>query len=134
MIMWATATEAYYGSNYAIQVGDDGPVKIGMTITGGAKSRLSQLQASSPYRLRVIVEWRGSAATEKELHLRLAPYRIRREWYHPVAPIFEAINEAIAVSHKREPDRLAFIEEFHRRTAPRHELRPDVFRSAGQAA
>jgi hypothetical protein len=107
----ATATEAFYGINYAIQVGNNGPIKIGFTTATGAR-RLRQLQQACPYELRLLEEWRATVAHEGRIHRLLAPYRLRAEWYHPVTPVLEFIAAEVVAAAEREPARLSFVSAY----------------------
>jgi hypothetical protein len=67
---------------YFIQVGEDGPIKIG--ISDGVADRLAALQTTLPYELRVVaVIPRGDRAMEQDLHLRFRSHWIRGEWFVP---------------------------------------------------
>lgn len=68
-------------SVYAIQQGDDGPIKIG--IASKPWERLATLQTASPYRLRGLAAWPGSAAEEAALHEVFAADRLEGEWFKP---------------------------------------------------
>lgn len=68
---------------YFIQVGEDGPIKIGMT-RGNPLVRLASLQAGIPYELKLkAVIPDVQASVEMELHRCFRHLRIRREWFRP---------------------------------------------------
>jgi hypothetical protein len=66
---------------YAIQQGEDGPVKIG--VAQKPWERLATLQTASPVRLRGVAAWSGSIAEEKALHELFAEDRLEGEWFKP---------------------------------------------------
>lgn len=70
----------FNGYVYFIQVGNDGPIKIGRATDPA--TRISDLQCSSPFRLipRLIIT---GAAKEKMLHRRFKDCHIRGEWFKP---------------------------------------------------
>jgi hypothetical protein len=68
-------------SLYAIQMGDDGPVKIG--IATKPWERLATLQTASPARLRGLAAWPGSVEKEAALHEIFAEDRLEGEWFKP---------------------------------------------------
>lgn len=70
-----------YRDLYMIQMGDDGPVKIG--VAGDIPSRLAALQTSNPYPLRVIASFAGLGLLERRLHKTFASARLAGEWFHP---------------------------------------------------
>lgn len=104
----STATQAFFGLNYAVQVGTDGPIKLGFT-RNGADARVASLQQASPYVLTLIAQWPATERHEKRLHSDLAAYRLRGEWYHPVAPVKDRILTEVKASRARESDRMDFI-------------------------
>lgn len=68
---------------YFIQVGDDGPVKIG--VASDPDRRRTMLQIGCPWPLRILCEinCHDAAAYEAQLHERFADHRIRGEWFEP---------------------------------------------------
>ena len=66
---------------YFIQMGADGPVKIGHS-TAPAR-RLSSLQTGCPVQLRLLSVTDGDEAAERATHERFAGLRIRGEWFSP---------------------------------------------------
>lgn len=73
---------------YFIQVGDDGPVKIGFTKLSPS-IRLSGLQVANPYPLRMLGRMVGNAATERFLHKKFARNRLRGEWFSPTTSLLQ---------------------------------------------
>lgn len=65
---------------YAIQVGNDGPVKLGVT-TRDPKTRLRALQTSHHSKLHLRATWPGDAADERTIHRRFADIRLHGEWF-----------------------------------------------------
>ena len=66
---------------YLIQVGEDGPIKIGHA--NDPWRRLSELQTSNPTPMRLLALLDGEEAEEAALHLRFQGLRIRGEWFDP---------------------------------------------------
>lgn len=78
-----SATLDSRGYVYAVQVLDDGPVKIGMTYDPLA--RLADLQHASPYPLAIRAVMLGWAEAERRILMRWALHRIRGEWFEAAA-------------------------------------------------
>jgi hypothetical protein len=77
---------------YFIQVGEDGPIKIG--IAGNVEARLMECQVGIPYELRVrAVIPQGDRQMERELHGRFQSHWIRGEWFMPHADLLEHIQK-----------------------------------------
>jgi hypothetical protein len=76
-------------SVYFIQVGDDGPVKVGWS--ADPSKRLAQLQTSHPDKLYIRGVTIGSAFTERDIHARLAAHRLNGEWFQPHSDVFAEI-------------------------------------------
>ena len=65
---------------YVMQAIDGDPFKIG--IAQNIQSRLAQLQAGNPKRLKVVCSVDGVDSTlERKLHARYAKYRLSGEWF-----------------------------------------------------
>lgn len=64
---------------YFVQLGDDGPIKIGRA--GEPRKRLSALQVGNPTELVLRDVVPGDLVLEKALHQRFEPARIRGEWF-----------------------------------------------------
>lgn len=78
---------------YFIQVGQGGPVKIGIT-KGPVAERLRVLQAACPYELRVAaIIFDAHPVVESHLHGRFHSGRIRGEWFKGSTP---GLRELIA--------------------------------------
>jgi hypothetical protein len=75
---------------YFIQMGEDGPIKIGET--KHIHERLSELQVSNPYKLRVLWIYNGRKYGDEDLHEKYEEYNIRGEWFWPVKEILEFRN------------------------------------------
>lgn len=65
---------------YFIQVGKDGPVKIGYA--ADAAIRLQQLQVAHPEPLHLLRTIDGGSKTEAWLHGKFSDHRIRGEWFN----------------------------------------------------
>jgi hypothetical protein len=74
---------------YAIQQGDDGPIKIGRA-TDPAQ-RLATLQQGSAVELRGIAAWPALALEEAQLHEEFAAHRLRGEWFSPAPELLELV-------------------------------------------
>lgn len=68
------------GNIYLIGTAEPLAVKVGFT-TKDPRARLKQLQTGNPTRLRLIGWYPGTQRDERELHERLAAYRISGEWF-----------------------------------------------------
>ena len=99
---------------YFVQIGADGPIKIGFTSASSPVDRLRALQVGVPYELRLLgVISGGSAQDERRLHASFDQHRLRGEWFIPVSEVLEYSegNAAPAVDSVREDDtvRIAVI-------------------------
>lgn len=72
-------TAPSYGFVYVIQSEQGGPVKIGKA--KNPRERIATLQTASPYPLRLLHVLPGGRPLERQLHERLAPFRLRGEWF-----------------------------------------------------
>lgn len=81
------------GNLYFLQVGEDGPIKIGWT-AAHVLSRMASLQQSSPHTLRWIGAMRAPKAAEAAAHRTLTAYRVRGEWFHPVLAVRDFVAAA----------------------------------------
>ncbi len=77
---------------YFIQVGDDGPIKIGMTFRCIHK-RIKALKTGTPGSLRLVLLLSGERDLERTMHNRFDQWRIEREWFSPSANLIEFIKE-----------------------------------------
>lgn len=75
---------------YAIQAGEDGPIKIGLT-EGPPARRLATLQQGNPAELQGLAAWRGLKVEEKVLHEEFATARIRGEWFRPTPELVDFV-------------------------------------------
>ena len=82
---------------YAIQSGEDGPVKVG--IATSASQRVRELQTGNPYKLRLlgysVVRKEWALQWERKAHERLKDYRMEGEWFR-VAPFVKQVAALIA--------------------------------------
>jgi antitoxin (DNA-binding transcriptional repressor) of toxin-antitoxin stability system len=74
---------------YAIQAGDDGPIKIG--VTNSPSARLATLQQGNAEELHGLAAWRGLVLEEKQLHAEFDHVRIRGEWFRPAPELVEFV-------------------------------------------
>jgi T5orf172 domain len=81
-----------HGFVYFLQVDAYGFVKIGFT-AGLPAVRCRAIQQSSPFILHWIGQYPAVAEEERILHKRFSQYRLRNEWFFPVAPLMEFIEE-----------------------------------------
>jgi hypothetical protein len=76
-------------SVYFVQVGDEGPVKIG--VTSNPDKRLSQLQTANYEDLNLRVVIGGDPSVEARYHALFEPERIRGEWFAPTPDLLAEI-------------------------------------------
>jgi hypothetical protein len=82
---------------YFIQVGADGPVKIGKT-SKDPRERLCDLQIGMPFDLRIrAVMLDETLGVEDELHGRFSHLHIRGEWYRPAEELIGFIDSHACV-------------------------------------
>lgn len=74
---------------YFIQVGEDGPIKIGFS--RNPKERLEDLQGANFERLRLVYFCPGSRENESQLHAWFRAARGCGEWFKPVVGIADLI-------------------------------------------
>ena len=86
------------GIIYCIQMGEDGPVKLGFT-KGDPDIRLRQLQTGNPIKLRVRYCFEASFDSEKMLHTAFADLRMNGEWFEPNIAIFRALPAVARCGH-----------------------------------
>ena len=86
------------GMVYAIQSGDDGPIKFGIT-TGPPESRMDNLQTGNPLKLRliscIIPPGTGkptNADIEMAIHAICRKHHIRGEWFKPSSLVLGIAN------------------------------------------
>lgn len=77
---------------YFIQVGTDGPIKIGYA--GDVKRRLGELQLANPFELRLVRAVRGNVLLERQIHAIYAHARLRGEWFTPVPELVAFVASA----------------------------------------
>jgi hypothetical protein len=80
-------------------------VKIGFA-GSDPRRRLTLLQTGSPCELKLLAVQEGDKAKEKELHVRFAEFRTRREWFSYGKPIAEYVASLDPVE---EPKRERFV-------------------------
>lgn len=68
-------------SVYFLQVGEDGPIKIGTS--EDVASRVAALRTASHAKLRLLAKVPGGIAEEHALHKRFARSRLEGEWFRP---------------------------------------------------
>jgi hypothetical protein len=88
---------------YFIQVGEDGPIKIGRA-KGSPLTRLDALQVGIPFDLRLVaIIPHVSHHLELDLHRRFDHLRIRGEWFKPEPELLDYIREnALAWTLRRD--------------------------------
>ena len=79
------------GYVYFIQVDVDGPIKIGFA--ADIRDRMSNLQTSSPYDLKLLAWFEGTVADERAMHAKFSQHRLRGEWFRPADDLCRAIEE-----------------------------------------
>jgi len=73
---------------YFIQMGSNGPIKIGQA--NKPNRRLAELQTASPYKLYLLTTTRDYQ--EKRLHGRFAHLRLEGEWFTPESDLLDFIT------------------------------------------
>lgn len=73
---------------YFVQAGADGPIKIGFATD--VRRRLTNMQTASAAELRLLAAIEGDQDHEAALHARLAPLRVRGEWFRD-DPVLRAV-------------------------------------------
>ena len=76
---------------YFIQNTETKHIKIGYS--DNIRSRLSDLQTSSPHELSILTICEGGIEVEKELHDKFNNYYVRGEWFNPSEELISYINE-----------------------------------------
>lgn len=76
---------------YFIQNTETKHIKIGYS--DNVRSRLSDLQISSPYELAILTICEGGIEVEKELHDKFNGHYVRGEWFNPSEELISYINE-----------------------------------------
>jgi hypothetical protein len=77
-------------SVYFIQMGADGPIKIGWAVN--VNSRLAELQCASPFDLSVRFTAPGDVLEEGLLHGKFSRSRLRGEWFRPTPELLDFIE------------------------------------------
>src|ERR1700761_1608274 len=80
------------GFIYFLQVGMDGPIKIGFT-NSNVRQRARTLQAISPHVLRWIGVFPGTKTDERNAHLLLKNCSVRGEWFYPTVEVMAFIPQ-----------------------------------------
>ena len=79
---------------YFIQMGDDGPIKIGTT-KNHINGRLRALQSASPYKLNLLFLFKNypkSYITEGSIHKKFKKNRLEGEWFYPSKEVLDYIE------------------------------------------
>jgi hypothetical protein len=94
---------------YFVQVGDDGPIKIGTAMR--PQKRLMGLQGANPKKLHLRAFIQGGRREERVLHDRFADGRIRGEWFRADTPgLAEVIERAAAGNRPRWKSQVPAVE------------------------
>src|SRR5581483_1626139 len=82
---------------YAIQEGDDGPIKIGHAVS--VAKRLAAMQGGNSRPLHLLASALLPRRLEKEIHYELDEWRLgRSEWFSPSSEVFAAVRALAAHS------------------------------------
>lgn len=76
---------------YFIQMGEDGPIKIGSS--SSPRSRLRYLRSGSPYPLHLIATIDKGIASERDLHKHFSHLRLEGEWFKPDRELLDCIAD-----------------------------------------
>lgn len=79
-------TESYI---YAFQIGDNGPIKIGVSTK--PDRRFKTLEANLPWPLTKLFIVPGSLLNESWVHTRITKHRIRGEWFEDCEEVLQLI-------------------------------------------
>ena len=79
---------------YLMQIGDEGPVKIG--VTHDVEARRKTLSTASPYPINVRFIGVGLAHRERMLHARFDHLRMNGEWFRSSPEIFDYFRNEVA--------------------------------------
>lgn len=88
---------------YFIQVGADGPIKIGYSLR--PEERVKAIQADMPWPIHLIGCVPGNPATERIIHVFFAAHRIRGEWFHPHPDVLAMSRNLLAALELPQPKR-----------------------------
>ena len=75
---------------YAIRIGDDGPIKIGKG--RNPENRLTNLQISSPFLLRLLASCNWHDSNETIIHHHLRNSYLRGEWFEPTDEVMKIVG------------------------------------------
>lgn len=75
---------------YFIQMGEDGPIKIGRA--DRPSSRLRELQTGNPHKLRLIGKFKAPRDAEPLLHSLFPHHRLEGEWFKPDSEILSLVS------------------------------------------
>lgn len=97
---------------YFLQVGNDGPIKIGRS--NNPEARVTDIQVGNPFPVNLLLKldvgdnWDN--LMEHSLHSQFARYRLQGEWFAPVPALYEKIQELSIEASKSVVD-LEWIRE-----------------------
>lgn len=74
---------------YAIQQGENGPIKLGLA--KDPRERLKTLQQGNPERLHGLAAWRALRLEERQLHEEFAADRLVGEWFRPTPELVDFV-------------------------------------------
>lgn len=74
---------------YAIQAGEGGPVKLGVTVS--PRTRIATLQTANAAELIGLAAWRILPCEEKQIHEEFAHAHIRGEWFEPTPGLVDFV-------------------------------------------
>lgn len=80
------------GHIYFLQVGTDGPIKIGFTISK-VERRVRAHQTGSPHILRWIGVYAGTRTDERNAHRLLQNSSHRGEWFYPTVEVLAFVRQ-----------------------------------------
>lgn len=79
---------------YFLQAGENGPVKIGVTVD--LERRITQLQTGCSAPLRVLGTIPGGRTEEAAIHRRLASFAMEGEWLRPDPSVFSHVEDLLS--------------------------------------
>ncbi|RLC17902.1 MAG: hypothetical protein DRI57_09140 [Deltaproteobacteria bacterium] len=94
---------------YFIQLGTDGPIKIGTS--ENPQARLAQLQTSNPEKLHLLGTMTGNNSMETKLHQTFSPFRLEGEWFSPASELLKFISENADATETSGTGSIQFLEK-----------------------
>lgn len=88
---------SYAGTIYYIRCSETNFIKIGYT-RGNPMARMASLQTGTPSKLNLMAVHPGSMEMERKIHEKLAPHRVRGEWFDDSDDVFDHLVKVVATT------------------------------------